>query len=244
MKRLFIFLLFIYVNGQSQIVPFSFVKRPAPVNLNTIVPDGLTLYLDANVSSSYNSNHPNIWNDLSSSGGYADLYNTSYSNLGGGSIAFSGGAYGDVINSSLNNTAYTKQVWVYINYAADNNILSGDFGSLHYLYPYGTNNYTSGHTFPPSVYSASPISYNVWKNIVVTFDSGSGGWNLYIDGVLDASNTTDTNPLSGVGKMYLGAFGGGYNLEGYIGQVLVYNRALTAAEVVRNFNVTKTRFGF
>lgn len=229
-------------------MPFSFIKKTTSAsgsNPYSVIPDGLTLNLDASVSSSYpGSGDGSTWFDLSPSVGYATLYNTSYSNLNGGSIYFDGSALGEVFISTLNSNGYTKQVWVNIdNLGYPNNIISGDGGSFHYFYPNGSTLFNSGHGFPWPIEGNTQITQNTWINIVVTFDT-SNGWNMYFNGNLDASNSTDLNPPSGPGKMLLGAFAGSYNLSGYMAQVLVYDRALTAAEVLHNFNVTKTRFGF
>lgn len=246
MKKILIFL-FLFQITQAQIVPFSFIKKSTITNGSNpylVISDGLTLNLDASVSSSYpGSGNGSVWYDLSSSGGYSNLYNTSYSSLGGGSIEFNGSnAYGLVVNSSLNKTAYTKQVWVYFkNLGYANNVLSGDD---HYLYPNGSNILKTGQAGTFYVLQASSgITINTWINIVVTF-STIEGWKMYLNGILDASNSTNKNAAGGSGIMYLGAFSGGYLLYGNIAQALVYNRALTAAEVLLNFNVTKTRFGF
>lgn len=247
-KYLISFLLFLstVLEINAQIVPFSFVQKPANNNINpySIIPDGLTLNLDASVSASYpGSGNGTTWYDLSPTGGYSNLYNTSYSSLGGGSIAFNGSnAYGLVVNSSLNKPAYTKQVWVYFkNLGYANNVLSGDD---HYLYPNGSSIFKTGQAGTFYVLqAATSITVNTWINIVVTFNT-TDGWKMYFNGSLDATNSANKNPTTGSGTIYLGAYSGGYVLYGNIGQALVYNRALTATEVLHNYNVTKTRFGY
>jgi hypothetical protein len=43
----------------------------------------------------------------------------------------------------------------------------------------------------------------------------------------------------------MGEYGGGsYRYNGEIASVRVYNRALTAEEVLRNFNAQKQRYGY
>jgi hypothetical protein len=37
-------------------------------------------------------------------------------------------------------------------------------------------------------------------------------------------------------------YGGGWNLEGYVNMVLVYNKNLTAVESLQNYNALKGRF--
>jgi hypothetical protein len=93
---------------------------------------------------------------------------------------------------------------------------------------------------------STSFSYNTWTNVVLTYDGSTAS--VYKDGLLanSASKTGSiTNILSLpfiVGAQYNA--NNGYNLptdgfNGWIGQVLLYNKALTAAEVLQNFNATR-----
>jgi hypothetical protein len=53
------------------------------------------------------------------------------------------------------------------------------------------------------------------------------------------SNPAVTN-LQHIGKIYTSV---SRLFPGYIGQCLAYNRALSAAEVLENFNVSKAKYG-
>jgi hypothetical protein len=87
-----------------------------------------------------------------------------------------------------------------------------------------------------------------WYNYVFTW--GNGFLNLYQNGVsvstpvattINAQSLTTTVNIGG--WIFGGA--GGYNnsLNGIIPIVNMYNRDLTPAEVLFNFNAVKTRFG-
>ena len=76
---------------------------------------------------------------------------------------------------------------------------------------------------------------------------------LYVDGIsvgtpIDVSSTSSLNPNSS-DHFYMGSYASSdgqsplYFFKGSIGQALMYNRALTATEVINNFNVLKSRFG-
>jgi hypothetical protein len=85
----------------------------------------------------------------------------------------------------------------------------------------------------------------VWYNITVTVNSSSIG-SLFINGAqLGASNTfSGLNISNTVNDFYVGRIEfAGYNFNGNIANSQVYNRALTATEVLQNFNATKGRFG-
>ena len=97
------------------------------------------------------------------------------------------------------------------------------------------------------------IGDGAWHNVVATWDTTEtltiggtdydGKMKMYIDGVLNTSTsigsgTTPTVPL------YIGTFtsGGSYQMAGYLPVTKIYNRPLTAGEVLNNFNHYKTRF--
>ena len=65
----------------------------------------------------------------------------------------------------------------------------------------------------------------------------------YIDGVaVGTQSVTGTLTTSFAGRK-IGAFGGGYHANGNIPSYKVYNKVLTSAEVLQNYNATKSRFG-
>jgi hypothetical protein len=83
----------------------------------------------------------------------------------------------------------------------------------------------------------------------MTWDSGSSTTSLYKNGVLQTAQTSsnaainrniaDTVKLGG--NIY--GWGTQANWSGSISNVKVYNRTLTAQEVLQNYNAQKTRFG-
>lgn len=91
-----------------------------------------------------------------------------------------------------------------------------------------------------------------WHNCVAV-SSSSNNHKVYIDGNLINSNTTDvgsiaTHVTSVIGCSYDYAFARNRVLlrsffNGDISRVSIYNKALTAAEVLQNYNATRHRFG-
>ena len=88
-----------------------------------------------------------------------------------------------------------------------------------------------------------------WMNFTATYDNRYA--KLYYNGVLQ--NTVDsgaTNNISYVANnILIGAEAGGgsaresgYEWTGNIAQVSIYNRALSASEVLQNYNANKGRF--
>lgn len=97
--------------------------------------------------------------------------------------------------------------------------------------------------------SAGPqINNNVWHLIGATFDAyGAGNLRLYVDGINVASttNTLNTAPeASNIGYIGRSSHTGaeGY-LTGQVGQFMLYNRALSADEVLQIFNSQRKTYG-
>jgi hypothetical protein len=86
------------------------------------------------------------------------------------------------------------------------------------------------------------LSSNVWYNLVLTYDQNFVKG--YVNGVLDVNSAKTGAPVWG-GYIRLGYTTGGEDAPSVtnIAVAQIYNRALTAAEVVQNYEATKTRFG-
>lgn len=100
----------------------------------------------------------------------------------------------------------------------------------------------SGWTTPVS--SLSNIANNTWYHLVVTYDNAQA--KIYINGVLNNTGNF-AGPLRSTPteKLFVGRFyDSGYPdslLNGNIASFYMYSRALTAAEVLENHNITKGR---
>ena len=99
--------------------------------------------------------------------------------------------------------------------------------------------------------SNATVSQNVWVNLVSTYD-GSGantGIKLYINGSEDSSTTGNAGSYTAMHNnssiLYVGRDSdfGNYFTNGNIGSAQIYNRALSANEVLHNYNALKGRFG-
>ena len=93
--------------------------------------------------------------------------------------------------------------------------------------------------------NSNPV--NQWKHITFTYD-GSVGY-LYVDGnLMSSANRPTPHPSGGISANsrnlnlgYLSVHNSQF-LNGNIAQLLVYNRTLTATEVMQNFTATRSRF--
>lgn len=76
---------------------------------------------------------------------------------------------------------------------------------------------------------------NRWYHVVGTYDGTN--INVYVDGILSASQTSDTG-LTNVGDIQIGSDGTTPALDGEIDDVRIYNRALSEAEVGQLYALT------
>ena len=237
-----------------------------------IVRDGLVLDLDAGVSASYPGSGT-TWYDISGSNKNATLVGDeiSYLNVNGGVFNFTGlpASDGDPDYFSLPNTSFilganfTIEVWTYYNSVSqpDTNPWSGgclytnsaesdwntgagnDNGLL-----FGYNSIVYRNTSASEilvVYSSAPTT-RVWHQHVLVVNSGTG--RVYVDNVQVATLSNMRTYTQSTGTLGIGIADKNPSLYrgeylGYIPNVKIYNRALTAAEILQNFNALKGRFG-
>jgi len=222
-----------------------------------MVYDGLVLYLDAANPISYPGSGT-TWTDISRGGSNGTLTNGPTFNSGnGGSIVFDGTNDGILLpgtNFSLNQMTISS--WNYsVNYQHNgflfekttNNLLNTQyslfFNSSNYTMYYRTYG-LSTTDLTVSTATAGVIN-NSWNNVVATFDGTNK--RIYVNGVLRATsaNLTGTITQNNTGSAYIGIYANfaGYPFNGRISTTSLYNRALSATEVLQNFNATRARFG-
>jgi len=220
---------------------------------------GLQLYLDANNAASY-SGSGTTWYDLSGNGNDVAMQNSgdiSYTASGGG--YFSTGAQGWFSNPSATtgipngSTPYTVSTWVQfpsgwtgrgyspamvtIGTTATYDQIN-DFGldQTGYVYVnwFGTPLLTSSWT--PSAPGSN------WANFVSQWDGTTR--KIWYNGVLQGSDTIGPT-LGNTTDVLIGNDYSGWSnwLNGNIGQVLIYDRALSQSELTTNFNVVRSRYG-
>ena len=99
----------------------------------------------------------------------------------------------------------------------------------------------------------TPYSLNMWNNAVLTYDGTT--IRLYLNGVLKTSTPKTGLMMNTSNPFNIGCQNnGGYfpasapsktseYFKGYISNVMIYNKALIADEVLQNYNALKSRFG-
>lgn len=218
-----------------------------------IVTNGLVLYLDAANYNSYTSGST-TWRDLSGNGFNGTLTNgPTYNSANVGSIAFDGvNDYVDLGGSLIlkPTTSITVSTWIRFNaMVADVRALSDwhQNGATDRWIFYITNSntiqwYLLTNSFASAV-PFSPVLLNTWYNFTGVYDGISQIF--YVNGVFHNSTpktgnmntSTTTQPVRLGGQVTAG----GYH-NGNISTTLIYNRALSATEILQNFNATRARF--
>jgi hypothetical protein len=215
-----------------------------------IVTNGLIFAVDAGNLVSYPKSGTSTYN-LTGSGATGALTNgTSFTPLDGGAFVFDG--TNDYIvfpdDTNLDNQALTMESWSNISTLFQNGFLF-EKGNVNTQY---SNFFNSDGTFyfrtmglsaqDLTFYCPSYISPNIWNHIVCTY--GAGIKTIYVNGIQIVQQTglTGTIPTSAAG-LFIGQHGsGGYLLNGKIANSRVYNKALTAAEVLQNYQAEQYRF--
>jgi len=234
--------------GKAQILPKGQSQATG------IVTQNLVLHLDASNASSYPGSGT-TWTDLSGANRNATLQSgmTYSSGEGQGSIVFTPTTYATISGTSsfINNTAYTKSVWVKFTSTGNfKNLISSANNNAHAFWvPEGFNGVfqklCTGHNGQwTATAGATTIQPNVWYNFSMTF-SPTNGMRVYINGVLDGSNATQTATFSPADSLlYIGSYGLlGNGFNGFMTTALIYTRELSAQELLQNFNATKSRHG-
>jgi hypothetical protein len=203
------------------------------------------------------------WTDLSGNGNTGTLTNgPTFSNVNGGSIVFDGtNDYVDTVNTGTTfqfaNVTFTVSLWIKTSATSGVIISKGATASTAgWMFQFDSAGTVSGttkgsdgtNTYNRS--STATVNNNTWRNIVAVYTTntttlGSNTTSIYIDGVLSNgtgtlgglvyATTTDTIQI---GRRPTGAY-----WSGSVSNIQIYNRELTASEVLRNYNAVKSRFG-
>jgi len=226
-----------------------------------IVTDGLVLYVDAANQKSYPVSGT-IWRDLSGNGNNGTLVNGPTFDSGNGgrivfdatneSCTFPNGTF----NTSLpQNGSFRIIVKIPPLSTTDATVIFYDGGATNNLIYFYRNSFWAANTYAWLIYYTKndasidailpSFSYspNTWYDLTFTFND-IGQYRVYSNGVLlnttnasnflswnrTGNNTPSIGPASNQGAGNASIF-------------QWYNRSLTAAEILQNYNAVKTRFG-
>ena len=221
------------------------------------VTDGLVLALDAANVNSYPGSGT-TWGDLSGNANNGTLTNgPTFNSANGGSIVFDGVDDYASTSATTINESQTFSAWVSITAATDflagivtqhNYAATANFG-INYL---SSNKLAAsiGYTNGTREYQTKTTTYvttiNKIFNVALVYNSIENKIYWYINGSLDSSYILSATPKFTNYAVGIGRWDAGYNdyyFNGKIYSALIYNSALSNAEISQNYNAQKSRFG-
>ena len=232
-----------------------------------IVIDGLVLAVDAANKKSYIGSGTNLNSTIGDEVGTLTNGPTFNATEAGGTITLDGSndfvTFGNASVANFDHDdSFTYEIWMRSTadaskYIVGKNESSGNYRGVEITYRGNANvgkiaffirntNASSNRI----VVSTENATYrgNNWHHIVCTYD-GSGtasGMNIIIDTVNDTT-TVSTGDISGgitsTSNLCIGSRNEAANyIPGTFGAFKIYNKVLTSAEILQNYNSTKSRF--
>jgi hypothetical protein len=206
-----------------------------------IVTDGLVLSLDAADRNSYVSGSL-VWNDVSGNGNAGTLTNgPTFDSGSGGNIVFDG--VNDYLLMSRQSTFTTELTYcgfIYPTNLTGNRAIFSFRGTLLQVQGNGIV-YWANITNSSALFTATGLNLNQWNFISISHN------NNQVTAYYNSNNlgtVTLVNPLTSYSYNEIARFGeGDRQFAGSLGNFLFYNRALSAQEVLQNYNAQKSRFG-
>jgi hypothetical protein len=208
-----------------------------------IVTNGLVMYVDAANTRSYSGSGLTA-NGLIGGIGGTLVNGTGFGTTNNGFFIFDGS--NDHINfgnsSTLQQTSGTISAWTKTSAPGGSfrGIIAkqGAYGLFYADSILVSYDWAAGATRSTGI----NIVDNTWKNVVLTYQSGvSNGTFIYLNGV--SVLTTTITIQSQVANLFGGAEANASQFAScQISSLNMYNRALTAQEVLQNYNATKMRF--
>ena len=218
-----------------------------------IVQDGLVLNLDAAVDQSYPGNGT-IWYDLEGSNSGTLTNGPTFDRGEGGGIVFDGTddhvAGGD---TSDVDDHYSLAIWWIATGPPSNNDSSGAMlfcqspnlqHGIIATHSWANQRVLASHVINNAHSSNDSTALNNTINYLTNTYDGSDQ-KIYLNGQFSTSRSHSLDPDGSKSSYRIGKWGySSYHrcLQGKIYSVALYNRALTAAEVLQNYNATKGRF--
>lgn len=241
---------------------------------NTLVTDGLLFYVDAGRTESWDQRNAlgfstSYWRDLSGNDYHVPNINPpTYDSANGGSLSFDGvNDRFEIVSQPgpLNPDYVSFECWFkYSSSGTQGDSFIGGRGDTGFNgYWLGTDN---NDTSSPRIIFSVATSSTQFARANFSYTKGTiyhavGTWDgygskLYVNGLFAANASSGTGFAQMTGPIRYASMSNGFvignndNLTGTrfwtgnIYEMRIYNRALSAAEVLQNFNATKSRYGY
>ena len=174
-----------------------------------------------------------------------------YSKINGGVLDFDGSNDDFEVADSTDlriTSTITLQGWIYLDAKSGNyqHIAIKQSGASSTAYGLWIKDsgelYAEINASSNSVTGATSLATGTWLNVALTY--GGNSIKLYLNGSLDASSSPGSITISH-GSYPFDLFSGPFNdrIDGKLGSMLLYSSGLSAAQILSNYNATKSRFG-
>ena len=151
------------------------------------------------------------------------------------------------INSAFNTPSVTFEVWAYLQTISDRHILyvnwtgnALEVNSDRSVVMYN-NSASLGQQGATTV--AGAINWNTWNHFVGVYDDSAQALYTYVNGALLATRTSTPSTSYSVSTHAISGTAFGGEVSGRISVVRHYNIALTATQILQNFNAGRGRYG-
>lgn len=225
---------------------------------STVVTSSILLHLDAGNSSSYGGSGT-TWTDLTGNARNATLVNSpTYSVTGGGYFSFLDTSFQYATIADIGDRSqWTVEAWFRLSASLSGKVtavVTNQFNLTNKLnFSLGTNRAPTSYNLCAGYFNGAwrtttgfTPSTDIWYQVVGTNDGTV--INQYVNGTLDTSLTyTGTSQTGGeirIARRWDEPANVASNfMRGDVAIVRIYSRALSAAEVLQNYNVNRARFG-
>lgn len=224
-------------------------------SINTVVTDGLQLWLNAADSASYPGSGT-TWTDLSQNSYSTTLvgsptYNTTH-------FTFNGTTQYDDTNQSLASETFSVGAWFRTSAAGVKMILSkeslvGNPWNYRIWMNNGQINGDISQVVTQASISSPLTTYNNGAWYFVFFTRDDSNWYLYVNGSqINSRSDPFVGSITNAQEVWVGRSAyqqggfspsGSYQYTGDIGQIFIYDRVITAQEVLQNYNATRSTYG-
>jgi hypothetical protein len=209
-----------------------------------IVTDGLVLALDAADKNSYPGSGT-TWRDVSGNNSSTLVGTPSFIDGNPKAISFDGSSKKADITTPFGKSGFTT-VSVYYRRVEEasstiwRTLLGTASTNIHHLISESSTKVLGIWDGSFRTFGYTPLIDGKFHNYVVIYNSTSTA-TLYVDGVFVTTISIildlQTSPIGTIGN-----WAGGNYWAGYIGTTTIYNRELSASEILQNYNAQKSRF--
>jgi hypothetical protein len=212
----------------------------------TIVTSGCVLNLDSNFPASY----PLVfdtWYDLTGNGNTGLLNNSiTYNSALRGSLVLNGTdqyiSFSATTNIPVGNSNYTIGVWFNADTLGDKGLVGwGNYGTANEVNAFRlTSNGLTNYWWGNDLAVVTTITPGNWYYAVATFDGTTRS--IYVDGSLIGSDTPTGHNVTTSSNLTIGLTNTTEYFDGNMGEVQIFDRALSSTEIAQNYNALLPRY--